>query len=180
MRVRYSKRAFADREAIFQYLNELSPQGARSVKQSLVYAIRLLGLHPYMGPPTDFPGVRELNVPRRPYKVYHRVQANEVWVIHIRDARQRPWEGEKQPASQKAAPPHGLRSSSRLACPQLKTSVERGKSKAAGQVTGRRGLADTKNSHPAIELAGWPVQASAVTEPSRWCTAIINCRRSRP
>ena len=94
MRVRYLARAFADREAIFEYLNELNPRAARSVKRSIAYSIRLLASHPYMGPPTDYAGVRELSVPRRPYKVYYRVEANEVWIIHIRDARRQPWEGE--------------------------------------------------------------------------------------
>ena len=94
MRVRYSTRAFADREAIFDYLDELNPRAAQSVKRSIAYSIRLLAGHPYMGPPTDYVGVRELSVPRLPYKVYYRVEATEVWIVHIRDARRRPWEGE--------------------------------------------------------------------------------------
>ena len=94
MRVRYSPRAFADREAIFTHLSERSPQGARNVKRAIVNAIRLLASHPYMAPPTDIPGVRELSVPRRPYK-YYRVEGQEIWIVHIRDARRSPWQGER-------------------------------------------------------------------------------------
>ncbi len=93
MKVRYSPRAFADREAIFAYLDQRSPQGARNVKRAIVNAIRLLGPHPRMAPLTDEPGVHELIVPRRPYKIYYRIKGEEVWIVHIRDARRQPWEG---------------------------------------------------------------------------------------
>jgi len=95
MRVRYSPRAFADREAIFAYLESRSPQGARNVKRAIVNAIRLLGSHPQMAPPTDVPGVRELSVPRLPYKVYYRIERGEIWIVHIRDARRKPWQAEE-------------------------------------------------------------------------------------
>jgi toxin ParE1/3/4 len=94
MRVRYTLRAFADREAIYDYLEKRSPQGVRNVKRAIVQAIRGLALHPHLGQPTDKPGVYELIVPRRPYKVYYRIQRDDVWIVHIRDARRRPWEGE--------------------------------------------------------------------------------------
>jgi len=93
MKLRYSPRAFADREAIFAHLDQRSPQGARNVKRAVVNAIRLLGSHPRMAPPTDEPGVYELIVPRRPYKIYYRIKGEEVWIVHIRDARRQPWEG---------------------------------------------------------------------------------------
>ena len=93
MKVRYSPRAFADREAIFAYLDQRSPQGARNVKRAIVNAIRLLGPHPRIAPLTDEPGVHELIVPRRPYKIYYRIKGEEVWIVHIRDARRQPWEG---------------------------------------------------------------------------------------
>ncbi len=93
MKVRYSPRAFADREAIFAYLDQRSPQGARNVKRAIVNAIRLLGSHPRMAPLTDEPGVYELIVPRRPYKIYYRIKGEEVGIVHIRDARRQPWEG---------------------------------------------------------------------------------------
>jgi plasmid stabilization system protein ParE len=92
MRIRYSPRAFADREAIFAYLEERSPQGARKVKRAIIHSIRLLASHPYMAPPTDVPGVRELSIPRHAYKIYYRIERDEIWLIHIRDARRKPWQ----------------------------------------------------------------------------------------
>ena len=86
MKVRYSPRAFADREAIFAYLDQRSPQGARNVKRAIVNAIRLLGPHPRMAPLTDEPGVHELIVPRRPYKIYYRIRRRSVDRAHSRRA----------------------------------------------------------------------------------------------
>lgn len=36
-------------------------------------------------------GSRELTVPRYPYKVYYELTDEAVWILHIRDARRRPW-----------------------------------------------------------------------------------------
>ena len=90
MRVRYSPSAFAEREAIFKYIEKRSPQGARKVTLAIVRAIRLLAFHPNMAPRTDEPSARELTVPRRPYKVYYRIENDEIWIVSIRDARRRP------------------------------------------------------------------------------------------
>jgi plasmid stabilization system protein ParE len=64
MRVRYTPRAFADREAIYKYLEKRSPQGARNVKIAIVHAIRSLASHPRLGRLTDRTDVYELIVPR--------------------------------------------------------------------------------------------------------------------
>jgi plasmid stabilization system protein ParE len=90
MRVRYTSRARRDLQSIFQYIDERSPGGARAVKYAIISAIRLLESHPRMAPLTDEPHVRELNVPRRPYKVYYRIEGEEIWIAHIRDARRQP------------------------------------------------------------------------------------------
>ena len=71
MRVRYTPRSFADREEIFAYIENLSPNGAQAVKRDIVKAIRRLEHFPRSAPATDEPGVYELIVPRRPYKVYY-------------------------------------------------------------------------------------------------------------
>jgi plasmid stabilization system protein ParE len=94
MRIRYTLRAFADRESIYDYLEKRSPQGARNVKRAIVQAIDGLATYPRIGRLTDKPDVYELIVPRRPYKVYYRIERDDVWIMHIRDARRRPWSGE--------------------------------------------------------------------------------------
>jgi plasmid stabilization system protein ParE len=47
MRIRYTPRAFADREEIFAYIEKLSPGGARAVKSDIVKAIRRLEHFPH-------------------------------------------------------------------------------------------------------------------------------------
>jgi toxin ParE1/3/4 len=91
MRISYTPAAYADREEIFAYIEKLNPLGARAVKRDIVRAIRRLEHFPESAPSTDEPGVRQLIVPRRPYKVYYRIENSEVWIVHIRDARREPW-----------------------------------------------------------------------------------------
>ena len=47
--------------------------------------------YPRLGRPTAVAEVRELTVPRYPYKVYYQIDGEEIWILHIRDARRRPW-----------------------------------------------------------------------------------------
>jgi toxin ParE1/3/4 len=94
MNVRYTVRAFADRETIFDYLEKRNPSAALNVKRSIEETIAALAWHPRIGQPTNKPGIYELTVPRRPYKVYYRIDGDEIWIVHIRDARRRPWSGE--------------------------------------------------------------------------------------
>jgi plasmid stabilization system protein ParE len=91
MRVRYTRRAFSDRESIFDYLDERSPQGALNVQRAIASAIRSLEAYPRLGRLTEVGEVRELTVPRYPYKVYYQIDGDDIWVVHIRDARRRPW-----------------------------------------------------------------------------------------
>ena len=49
MRIRYTRRAFLDRETIFEYLDERSPKGALDVQRTIVRAIRTLEIYPQIG-----------------------------------------------------------------------------------------------------------------------------------
>jgi toxin ParE1/3/4 len=91
MKIRHTRRALLDQESIFDYLDERSPKGALNVQRAIVRAIRSLAEFPRLGRLTDATEVRELNVPRYPYKVYYRIDGDEIWIVHIRDARRRPW-----------------------------------------------------------------------------------------
>lgn len=91
MRIRYAPRALSDRRSISDYLNERSPQGALNVQRAIVQAIRSLAGYPRLGRLTAVAEVRELTVPRYPYKVYYLIEGGEIWILHIRDARRRPW-----------------------------------------------------------------------------------------
>ena len=88
MKVRFTRRAFADREAILDYLTERSPAGARKVFVRLRSAIGQLADQPMSGVETDRHGVRALFVGRYPYKVFYRIRGDEIEVLHIRHTSQ--------------------------------------------------------------------------------------------
>ena len=94
MKVRYTQRALSDLDAIYIYLEQRVPFVAASVKHFIAERIAGLADFPLMAPESFDPGVRELTVLRYPYKVYYEVVGEEVWILHIRDARRRPWQGE--------------------------------------------------------------------------------------
>jgi plasmid stabilization system protein ParE len=91
VKVRYTFRAQSDLDAIFTYLDRRSPAVARSVKERIERRIARLGDFPFLTPATDDPGVYELTIIQYPYKVYYEVEGDEVWILHIRHAAQRPW-----------------------------------------------------------------------------------------
>jgi toxin ParE1/3/4 len=88
MRVRYTPRAFSDRERIIEYLRERSPAGARNVAASIRDAVVQLREHPLSGYRTNDPEVRVLFVARYPYKIFYRVRET-VEILHIRHTSRR-------------------------------------------------------------------------------------------
>ena len=91
MRVRFSPQARDDLEAISAYYRAISPHLANAIIFQIERRIDQLSRLPLIAPQTDEPGIRELIVLRYPYKVYYRIDDRGVEVMHIRDARRRPW-----------------------------------------------------------------------------------------
>ncbi len=91
MKVRYTLRAQADLDAIYTYLDARAPVAAQSVKTVIEQRIALLAEFPHIAPETDQRGVYELTIVRYPYHVYYEINGEEIWIVHIRDARRRPW-----------------------------------------------------------------------------------------
>jgi plasmid stabilization system protein ParE len=91
MRVRYAPRARDDLVTILDYLDRRSPQGARNVKRSIQKALELIGDYPEGGRLAGHEGVRVLPAGRYPYLIYWSIEGGDAWIIHIRDARRRPW-----------------------------------------------------------------------------------------
>jgi toxin ParE1/3/4 len=91
MILRYSRRALNDLAEILDYLDERSPRGARSVKLAIQRAIDTIGENPSLGHPTGSGAIRATPVRRYPYLIYWTVEANEVWLVHIRHGARRPW-----------------------------------------------------------------------------------------
>ena len=94
MRVRYTPRAAADLERIFDYIDERAPAAAPAVKAYIKSKIDALTQFPFAAPKSKELGVFELSMVRYPYKVYYRIDAEVVSILHIRDARRRPWKGD--------------------------------------------------------------------------------------
>lgn len=90
MKVRYTNRAFRDREEILIYLKARSPSGARSVLERFDAAAALLGEQPSAGVPTDMADARVLFVGRYPYKFFYRVRDDTVEILHIRHTARAP------------------------------------------------------------------------------------------
>jgi toxin ParE1/3/4 len=91
MRIRYTPRAQSDLNTIYTYLDQHSPAAAQSVKNAIERRIAWLADFPLMAPATDESGIYELTIVRYPYKIYYEVIGDEVWILHMRDARRRPW-----------------------------------------------------------------------------------------
>jgi toxin ParE1/3/4 len=89
--VRYTPRAVADRESIFQYLSERSPRGASNVMAAIVAASNQLRDTPETGIATAFPSIRVIRARRYPYNIYYRIRDEFVELIHIRHTSRRPW-----------------------------------------------------------------------------------------
>jgi toxin ParE1/3/4 len=96
MRVRYTPRSFADREAIFDYIDRRNPRAAREVKAFIEKRISELGDSLVRHRMIANLGVHALWLGRYPYIVYYRVGRDEIAIIHIRHASRRPWEGEDE------------------------------------------------------------------------------------
>jgi len=94
MRVRYTPRAFADREEIFVYLDRRNPNAARAVKAFIKQRIASLSENPQRSRLIRELGVHAHWLGRYPYIIYYRIVDDEVRIVHIRHAARRPWEGE--------------------------------------------------------------------------------------
>ncbi len=86
MRVRYTRRAFADLTAIFQSLRLSSPNLKRAVPARIKEYIERLPAAHATGPLTVEPRVRVISVDRDPYAIYYAASTDpaEIAILHIR------------------------------------------------------------------------------------------------
>jgi plasmid stabilization system protein ParE len=90
VRLRYSRAAVADLDAILDHVAAHSPQGARRVQARIQTVIDLLSLHPYIGTRTDNPVLRRTTTPPYPYLVFYEVAADEIIIHAVRHAARDP------------------------------------------------------------------------------------------
>ena len=87
MRLRFSPQAYADIADIHEYITQHSPRTAAAVAAQIRITSLLLARYPALGRETDILGVRVFPTARYPYLVYHKVQNDELVVIHVRHGR---------------------------------------------------------------------------------------------
>jgi toxin ParE1/3/4 len=78
MRLRYSRSALADLEAIFAYIDARSPQGARKVQARIQAIINLVLQYPLIGTRTDDPTIRRMTVSPYPYLIFYEATGDEI------------------------------------------------------------------------------------------------------
>jgi toxin ParE1/3/4 len=90
MRVRYTPRAFSDLDAIRTYIEQHNPVAAKRVVTVIEKIVARLGDFPDSGQKSDELDVRVIFTTRYPYRIYYRIIADEISVLHIRHAARRP------------------------------------------------------------------------------------------
>jgi plasmid stabilization system protein ParE len=93
MTVRYRARALSDLEEISRYLTPRSPTGARNVLHAIHSAIEQVAMQPQSAIQTSVAGIRVKILGRYRYKIFYRVDADAVEIIHVRHSARRPWIG---------------------------------------------------------------------------------------
>ena len=82
MRLRFSPRAYADIADIYNYIEQHNPRAAAAVVAQIRLTSLLLARYPALGRETDIPVFACY-----PYLVYHKVEQEDLVVIHVRHGR---------------------------------------------------------------------------------------------
>jgi plasmid stabilization system protein ParE len=82
--------AFPSRK-IFDYLDEHNPQAARAVVGLIHRRINELGDHPHKGRRTNKPNIYMIWIAPYRYRIFYRIDGDEVVILQIRHASRRPW-----------------------------------------------------------------------------------------
>ncbi len=92
MRIRYTRKALAQLDDIYAFIEARNPRAAYAVNAHIKRAIGRLARFPRSGPQTDIAQIRVLPVVRYRYLVFYAVdeQAQEVHILRIRHSSQDP------------------------------------------------------------------------------------------
>src|SRR5262249_41680765 len=92
MKIVYSRRALADIEAIATYYSaKASPAIAQSIEQRFLEVIERIRRSPESAPRvTRRSHVRVVSVVRYPFRIFYRVRAATIDILHIRHTSRRP------------------------------------------------------------------------------------------
>ena len=89
MSIRYSRRALSQLASVHEYLRARSSGAADDVAASIRSTIVRLKEMPLLGKPTDEADVHVIIEPEYLYRVFYRLEGQEVFVIRILHGRQR-------------------------------------------------------------------------------------------
>jgi plasmid stabilization system protein ParE len=91
VRVRFTPQAARQYLEALRYLRTKNPAGAATVQRRAEAVIELLGDHPDAGYAIpEFPELAHRELPDPPYRFFHRVVDETVWIVAVWHARQRP------------------------------------------------------------------------------------------
>lgn len=90
MRLRYTREALADLDAVLDHTRQHSPQGARRVQQRIRTIVDLIVRHPEIGRVTSRNGMRQINASPYPYLIFYRATGDEVVIHGVRHGARRP------------------------------------------------------------------------------------------
>ncbi len=88
MEIVFTRAALRDLERIHVFIARDDPGRAYDVLASIRIAINRLAIYPAFGRPSKKAGVRELIVPRLPYKVPYRVRGEKVRILRVLHGKQ--------------------------------------------------------------------------------------------
>jgi toxin ParE1/3/4 len=92
LRIRWTRPALADLEAIGDFIARDNPAAARRIVVGLVASVDALRDHPNLGRPGRLIGTRELVVSGTPYVVPYRVLGDDVQILAVFHGARR-WPG---------------------------------------------------------------------------------------
>jgi plasmid stabilization system protein ParE len=92
--LRFSRRAEHDVIEILEYLEKVSPAGARNVARTFARTAELIERYPQAGRVAGEQDSRVVQAGRYPYLVYWVADGADVTILHVRHTARRPWGGE--------------------------------------------------------------------------------------
>jgi plasmid stabilization system protein ParE len=90
MRLRYTRPALADLEAVLDYIAIHSPQGAMRVRMRVQAIVNLLLSYPLIGSQTEDSAIRRINTAPYPYLIFYEVAGGEIIIHAVRHAARDP------------------------------------------------------------------------------------------
>jgi plasmid stabilization system protein ParE len=90
MQIRWSRRAVANLESIYDYIAEANVPAAIKQRNLILKAIEQLGSFPRSGHGSRIPPLDELFVPKTSYVIYYRQTTEAIDLAMIRHGAQRP------------------------------------------------------------------------------------------